>query len=45
MKFSSWKEQAFSRQAQRMFASPENHGLENAGSVCHVEAEIIGGVP
>jgi hypothetical protein len=35
----------FARQAQRTFAWPENHGLENAGSVCHGEAEITGGVP
>jgi hypothetical protein len=39
------KSEASARQAQRTFARPENHGLENAGSVCHAEAEIIGGVP
>ena len=36
---------AFARQGQRRFARSENHGLENSGSVCHVEAEMIGGVP
>jgi hypothetical protein len=36
---------AFAAQAQRMFARPEKHGLEKAGSVCHVEDGTIGGVP
>jgi hypothetical protein len=36
---------AFARQAQRTFALPGIHGLENAGSVCHGGVEIFGGVP
>jgi len=33
------------REAQHTFPGPVTHGLENAGSVCHGEAEIIGDVP
>jgi hypothetical protein len=42
MIFSGWKERALARREQRMFASPENHGLENASSVCHPGAGAAG---
>jgi hypothetical protein len=38
------KEPAFARQARCGFASAENHGLENAGSLCHGGTETIGGM-
>ena len=40
MTFSRWKKSpAFAPEAQRTVAGSENHGLENAGSVCHAETE------
>ena len=41
----SWKTLGVAREAQHTFPGPVTHALENAGSVCHGEAEIVGDTP
>jgi len=43
--FSDWKERGVWAAGAAHVRRAENHGLENAGFVCHGGAEPIGGVP